>query len=872
MEMKTIRICALFVCGAMTAVAAPVQTVLHAPRVDEGALKSPHVGIPSIAVSPKNGRVWITWYGGPLGGENHTNYCLLMTSGDGGVSWQEVLVADPDGPDGPWRAFDPELWIGPDGVLRWTWTERNVGIGGKWGRGLSVEGEEDRLMMCELNAEEMPAAPYPVPRRIGRGVMMCKPIVLRDGAWLFPVARWQEERSSFFYASTDGGKTFVERGGITLPKKERRFDEHQAVEMKDGSILAVSRIDWGFGYFRKSRSTDGGRTWSEPEKTSFAQPSSRVFLTKLRSGAWMLVKNGLFDEGAEREQIVAYYSTDEGRTWGGGLVLDRRANVSYPDGVELADGRILVVYDRNRLTDRELLVSSFTEEELKRGGIAAPSQVVVRGADGRIDGSIACPVIPKPKSFKSTGGVRWLSADEAKAPVATVTRDAKLPQEGYRLSVRSSGIRIAAATDEGEFRARTTLGQLVRRSLGRPCVPCCEIEDAPTYRWRGYMLDESRHFFGVEEVKRILDLMAEYKLNVFHWHFVDDQGWRVEIKKYPKLLEYGAKRPHSPPYGANDGDNRTPYGPFWYTQEQIRELVAYAAARHVTVVPEIEIPGHSRAVLAAYPEFACDAKSVAERVPRCVWGISDEVTCAGNPAAMKFFEDVLDELLPLFPGDVVHLGGDECPRKHWKTCPRCQARMKREGLKTESELQASVTRHFCAYLERKGKRMMAWDETLVGGYGEAANADFPKSAIAQSWRGTDPAVVAATNGFDAVVSPWQTLYLSVPQGCENDPYAYSLWLGPYSSSLRRVYNWDPCKGVPESARAHILGSEACLWTERINDASELAYKSWPRAFAMAETLWTAEEKRDFWEFKRRAAHHRRVLMSPKWRINCAPLE
>ena len=198
--------------------------------------------------------------------------------------------------------------------------------------------------------------------------------------------------------------------------------------------------------------------------------------------------------------------------------------------------------------------------------------------------------------------------------------------------------------------------------------------------------------------------------------------------------------------------------------------------------------------------------------------------------------------------------------------------MQREGLKTESELQASVTRHFCSYLERKGKRMMAWDETLVGGYGETANADFPKSAIAQSWRGTDPAVVAATNGFDTVVSPWQTLYLSVPQGCENDPYAYSLWLGPYSSSLRRVYGWDPCKGVPASARAHILGSEACLWTERINDASELAYKSWPRAFAMAETLWTAEAKRDFGEFKRRAAHHRRVLLSPKWRINCAPLE
>ena len=364
--------------------AAPVRTMLRSPNENEGSRKSPHIGIPSIAVSPKNGRLWVTWYGGPLAGENHTNYCVLMTSKDNGETWQEVLVADPDGPKGPWRAFDPELWIGPDGILRWTWTERNVGIGGEWGRLSSVEGEQDHLMMCELNAEELPTAPYPVPRCIGRGVMMCKPIVLKDGAWLFPVARWKEEKSSFFYASLDGGKTFVERGGITLPEQERHFDEHQAIELKDGSILAISRTYWGLGYFRKAYSRDGGRTWSTPEKTSFAQTSSRVFLTKLRSGNWMLVKNGFLDEGAERKRLVAFFSSDEGKTWSRqGLVLDQRENVSYPDGVELKDGRILIVYDRNRLTDRELLMSCFTEDELKRGGVAAPSRVVVRGADDK---------------------------------------------------------------------------------------------------------------------------------------------------------------------------------------------------------------------------------------------------------------------------------------------------------------------------------------------------------------------------------------------------------------------------------------------------------------------------------------------------------
>ena len=852
--------------------AAPVKTVLHAPGKHEGALNSPHVGIPSIAVSPKNGRIWITWYGGPLAGENHTNYCTLLTSGDGGATWQEALIADPDGPDGPWRAFDPELWIAPDGKLWWTWTERNVGIGGKWGKGLSVEGEEDQLMVAELDAENFPSAPYPTPRRIGRGVMMCKPIVLKDGAWLFPVARWQEEQSSFFYASVDGGKTFQERGGVTLPKKERRFDEHQAVEMHDGSILCLSRVDWGYGYFRKARSTDGGRTWSAPEKSSFAQPSSRVFFTKLKSGAWMLVKNGLFDEGDERRQLIAYYSTDEGKTWGGGLVLDRRPDVSYPDGVELADGRILVIYDRNRMTDRELLVSVFTEADLKRGGVAAPAQVVVRGADGEIDGVEPCPVIPKPKKFKFLNS--WVEKKD-KTPLFNLrppTSNQTSNPEAYRLRVTTDRIEIAATTAVGEFRARTTLKQLERRVLGKTMIPCCEIEDEPAYSWRGYMLDESRHFFGVEEVKKVLDLMAEYKLNVFHWHLVDDQGWRIEIKKYPLLAKFAAARPHSPPYGENDGDNRTPYGPFLYTQAQIREIVAYAAARHITIVPEIELPGHSRAVLAAYPEFACDAASVAERVPRCSWGISDEVICAGNPAAIKFFEDVLDEVTALFPGPTVHLGGDECPRKYWKTCPKCQARMRREGLKTESELQSSVTRHFCRYLEQKGKRMMVWDESLVGGYGEAANTDFPKTALAQSWRGTEPAVTAATNGYDAVVSPWQTLYFSVPQGCANDPYAYSKWLGPIASSLYRVFNWNPAKGVPEAARKHILGSEGCLWTERIHDARELAYKSWPRAFALAEALWTDDPKRDWWNFRRRAAIHRARLAGPDWHVNCAPLE
>ncbi|MBO7721573.1 MAG: family 20 glycosylhydrolase [Kiritimatiellae bacterium] len=483
-------------------------------------------------------------------------------------------------------------------------------------------------------------------------------------------------------------------------------------------------------------------------------------------------------------------------------------------------------------------------------------------------------LIPAPKSFVRRAGC-WTCRGDAASAASEVKRvfDAALPAEGYRLSVAADGVTLAASTDEGAFRGLTTFRQLREFMGGANTWPCCEIADRPAYAWRAYMLDEGRHFFGVETVKRVLDLMAEYKLNVFHWHLTEDQGWRIEIKKYPKLVEYAAKRPYSPPYGENEGSNGTPYGPFYYTQAQIRDVVAYAEARHIKVVPEIEVPGHSRAVLAAYPEFACDPESVKERVPRCSWGISDEVMCAGNPAAMKFYEDVLDEICGLFPSDVVHLGGDECPRTFWRKCPKCQARIKRENLAGETDLQSSVTRHFCEYLAKKGRRTMVWDEALVGGYGETADAElFPKTAIAQSWRGAGPAMAAATNGFDTVVTPWQDTYFSVPQGCADDSFAYSAWIGPVTLPLRRVFTWEPSRGMPPAAKVHALGSEACHWTERMLDATQLEYKSWPRTLGFAEAMWTAAPVRDYADFRRRAALHRSRLIRPPWRVHCAPLE
>ena len=483
-------------------------------------------------------------------------------------------------------------------------------------------------------------------------------------------------------------------------------------------------------------------------------------------------------------------------------------------------------------------------------------------------------LVPAPRSFRRTAGC-WTCAGRASEAAKEVRRvtDASLGQEEYRLTVAPEGVTLVAATEEGAFRGLTTFRQLGTYMGGTNTWPCCEIADAPAYRWRGYMLDEGRFFFGVATVKKTLDLMAEYKLNVFHRHLTEDQGWRIAVDRYPLLAEYATKRPHSPVYGLNGGSDETPYGPFCYTKDQLRDIVAYAAKRFIKVVPEIEIPGHSRAVLAAYPEFACDPGSVANRVPRCSWGVSDEVMCAGNPAAMKFYEDVLDEVCEIFPSDIVHVGGDECPRKYWKACAKCQARIRAEGLQNEADLQTSVTRHFCAYLAKKGRRMMVWDEALVGGHGEKAKTGlFPKTAIVQGWRGIWPSVIAATNGFDTVVSPWTDAYYSVPQGCRDDPFAYSAWIGSATISLAKAYAWDPAKSIPAAARAHVLGSEACLWTERILNSTQLEYKSWPRGMGFAEALWTAPADRDCYEFKRRAALHRAKLIRAPWRIACAPVE
>jgi hypothetical protein len=321
-----------------------------------------HVGIPSVAVSPKNDRMWATWYAGVTPGEDSNNYVVLATSADRGQTWKEVLIADPDGL-GPKRAFDPEVWVAPDGLLRWTWTERVAPLQAECDSayaGCGADPRNDELMMTTLSAEDEPSGAPPAPVRIGRGVMMCKPIVAADGRWLFPVAHWREEPSACILSTTNG-VDFVELGGATVPKNERSFDEHTLVERADGAFWMLVRTHSGLS---ESASKDGGRTWDVCEESGLGHPSARLFLRRLASGRLLLVKHGRIGEKTRRERLMAFLSEDDGATWQGGLMIDGRSGVSYPDGDQFADGTIVVTYDYSRTNERLVLAAFFTEEDV----------------------------------------------------------------------------------------------------------------------------------------------------------------------------------------------------------------------------------------------------------------------------------------------------------------------------------------------------------------------------------------------------------------------------------------------------------------------------------------------------------------------------
>ena len=433
-------------------------------------------------------------------------------------------------------------------------------------------------------------------------------------------------------------------------------------------------------------------------------------------------------------------------------------------------------------------------------------------------------------------------------------RDGSLAPEAYSILVSKRNAVVRASGLNGVIYALETLRQLLPPSIygsrqalkDRWTLPCCLIEDSPRFAWRGMHLDSSRHFWSIDEVKRYLDVMAMYKLNRFHWHLTDDQGWRIEIQAFPLLSQIACWREGTMIGRDFSSDDHIRYGGF-YTREEIREVVDYAAARGITVVPEVDLPGHMLAALSAYPQLGCTGGPYAAWTK---WGVSDQVLCAGKESTFEFLEAVLAEVAELFPGEYIHIGGDECPKDEWKKCPDCQARIRELGLKgddrfsAEQYLQNYVTRRIQEYLATLGKKVIGWDEILEG--------DLAPGATVMSWRGAAGGKEAAARGFDAVMTPNSHCYFDYCQaeGCEGEP----LGIGGFVS-LEKVYSLDPLEGIsPENAH-HILGVQANLWTEYISTPEHLEYMLLPRLLALSEVQWCAPERRDAARFLRVLQEH-----------------
>jgi hexosaminidase len=427
--------------------------------------------------------------------------------------------------------------------------------------------------------------------------------------------------------------------------------------------------------------------------------------------------------------------------------------------------------------------------------------------------------------------------------------------EGYKLTVSPQQINIYAATDQGAFYALQTLFQLLQNEVYAPKnirkinwkVPCVDIEDQPRYSYRGLHLDVARHFFPVSFVKKYIDLLALHKMNTFHWHLTDDQGWRIEIKKYPKLTEIGGFRRETliGHYSASpqkfDGQR---YGGF-YTQSEIKEVVAYAAARFVTIIPEIEMPGHALAALSAYPELSCDSTKTYEAARE--WGVFDDVFCPSE-TTFNFLQDVLSEVADLFPAKYIHIGGDECPKTAWKKSAFCQALIKKEGLKDEEELQSYFINRIEKFVKSKGKRIIGWDEILEGG--------LAPDATVMSWRGTEGGIAAAKQDHDVVMTPGTHCYLDHYQA---EPETEPVAIGGLTT-LEKIYSYEPTPAVLTDAQAkHILGAQGNVWTEYMATSDYVEYMVFPRAIALSEVLWSPKSKRDYTDFIERLQPHLKRL-------------
>jgi hexosaminidase len=404
-----------------------------------------------------------------------------------------------------------------------------------------------------------------------------------------------------------------------------------------------------------------------------------------------------------------------------------------------------------------------------------------------------------------------------------IKKQAGFPQEGYSLSITRTQIVIKASNEEGAFRGFSTLRNLSFTSAHR--VPCCFIEDSPSFPWRGFMLDCSRHFFTPTFIKKLIDVASLYHLNRFHWHLSDDQGWRIPLEGWPRLERIAAKRTL-----LHFTDSRT-YGRV-YTKEEIQDIQEYAHRRHIIVVPEIETPGHVSSLLSAYPQFGCTGGpyEVQDR-----WGIFEEVLCVGNDQVLEFLEDAISQIATLFTDPYIHIGGDECPHTAWERCPKCQKRMREEGLTKEKELQSWMTSKICAMVSKAGKRSIGWDEVLEG----TESLGLPKDLIVMSWRGVAGGIEASGRGHDVIMCP-------NTEGCyfdyqhTDDPEEIGN-LGV--SSIAQVADFSPLADLKDAtAQNHVLGGQGNLWTEKVPNGRLAEYLLFPRLMVLAERLWNPQCK------------------------------
>lgn len=428
-----------------------------------------------------------------------------------------------------------------------------------------------------------------------------------------------------------------------------------------------------------------------------------------------------------------------------------------------------------------------------------------------------------------------------------------LGAEAYELTVSPGTIQIKASSNAGFFYAFQSLFQSLPaiRTNDVLRIPCMEIADAPAFKWRGFMLDVSRHFYSVEAIKEVLDLLSLYKINKFHWHLTDNEGWRIEIKKYPKLTAVGAFREEYPGNVFYKKDSTLPAGQVYryggyYTQEQAREIAAYAAARSIEVIPEIEMPGHSGAALSAYPEFSCSHKARAVPTASFWSGRINPADmnvnyCAGNDSSFLFLQNVLDEIMKIFPSAYIHIGGDEVDKTYWENCERCKQRMQENKLGTAEELQSYFVKRMEKYLLLHHKKLLGWDEILEGG--------LAASATVMSWRGEKGGIAAAKQNHPVVMSPSNPMYFNRYQtDAADEPFAAAASI----NTLSKVYSYHPQPtDLTDLEQKLILGGQAAMWTEFISSVEHLKYMLLPRLPALAEVLWTPVAQKDFGSFVQR---------------------